>query len=326
MPNPKPSLIAVAVFALIFAVAATGCRQKTPAPAWVLVIHGGAGSSPSEANPEVAKAFRDGLSAALAKGKEILANGGNAMDAVEQAIILMEDNGAFNAGHGAVFNAAGGHELDASLMDGKTLEAGAVAGITSVRNPIHVARSVMEKTPHVLLAGPGADAFARDLGIEEVPNEYFSTPRRRQQWEAKRQGRAGEKGTVGAVALDTHGNLAAGTSTGGMTDKRYGRVGDSPIIGAGTYADNASCAVSATGHGEKFIRHSVAYAVSAAMKLGGKSLAKAAHGVIHQTLKKGDGGIIAVGHDGSVAMEYNTEALLRGVADADGRFEVFVWE
>jgi beta-aspartyl-peptidase (threonine type) len=227
-----------------------------------------------------------------------------------------------------------GHELDAAIMDGRDLSCGAVAGVTTVRNPITLARKVMTDTPHVFLIGAGAEAFADQAGVERVPNSFFDTEHRREALEnAKR--REMEKvtaslesryGTVGAVALDKAGNLAAATSTGGMTNKRFGRVGDVPVIGAGTYANNAPAAISATGTGEEFIRHAVAHQISAQMEFGGKTLTQAAEFVIFHKLKPGDGGIISVSKTGEIAMIFNSEGMFRGAADSNGRFEVAIWE
>jgi beta-aspartyl-peptidase (threonine type) len=272
----------------------------------------------------------------LRKGVEILEAGGTSLDAVEQVIRLMEDDPVFNAGRGAVFNSAGGHELDSSIMDGRDLSCGAVAGVKTVKNPISVARLVMTKTPHVLLAGDGADRFARQMGVKLVDQAYFSTEAARKRWERSRKpkgndakkGAAGATdkqvhyGTVGCVALDHFGNIAAGTSTGGLTNKQYGRVGDSPIVGAGTYADNRTCGVSCTGIGEHYIRNAVAYDVSARMKYLECTVQDAVDAVITKTLKPGYGGIIALDAKGNIAAGYNTGGMTRGMADSNGRFEV----
>ena len=254
------------------------------------------------------------------------------MDAVEQVIRFLEDDPQFNAGKGAVFNSDGGHELDASIMDGQTKACGAVAGVKTVKNPISLARLVMTKTQHVLLAGDGADRFAKEMKVDTVDQKYFWTEEQHQAWLKAREKQkqlegdtpssTAHKGTVGCVALDKQGNLAAGTSTGGLTNKKYGRVGDSPIIGAGTYADNKTCAVSCTGIGEHFIRNAVAYDVSARMAYKGGSVKEAVSHVIHQILKPGDGGMIALAHDGSISMDFNTPGMARAAADSSGRFEV----
>jgi L-asparaginase / beta-aspartyl-peptidase len=253
-------------------------------------------------------------------------------------VIVMEDDSLFNAGRGAVFTAEGTNELDASIMDGRDLDAGAVAGVTRVRNPITLARLVMEESRHVMLAREGAETFGQEHGVELVPESYFYTERR---WRALEQARDAERGqssapapqglglgTVGAVALDRDGNLAAGTSTGGMTNKRFGRIGDSPIIGAGTYASNDSCAVSATGHGEYFIRNVVAYDVCARLEYTGASLEDAAREVVMERLVEqgATGGIIAVDAHGNIAMPFNTEGMYRGTIGPDGRAVVRIWE
>jgi beta-aspartyl-peptidase (threonine type) len=299
-------------------------RGDSPALDWSIAIHGGAGSLGADAPDALRDGYLQGLETALTAGKDLLDSGATALDAVERVITILEDDARFNAGRGAVFNAVGGHELDASIMDGATLACGAVAGVRTVKNPIRLARAVMEQTRHVLLAGPGAEAFADAVGVERVEPSYFDTEDRRRSLERKL--RESAKGTVGVVALDRHGNLAAGTSTGGLTAKMDGRIGDSPIIGAGTYADNRRCAVSGTGVGEEYIRHSVAYAIGALMEYQGLSLAAAVDRVIDETLKPGDGGVIAMDPQGRIAMRYNTPSMLRGAADSSGRFEVKIWD
>jgi beta-aspartyl-peptidase (threonine type) len=266
----------------------------------------------------------------------VLEKGGTSLDAVVAAVKVLEDSPLFNAGKGAVFNHEGINELDASIMDGATERAGAVAGVRHVKNPIELARLVMDRSPHVMLAGEGAEEFALEQGMQLVPGTYFFTERRWQQLEetqkAERTASLGKEdigffSTVGAVARDKDGNLAAATSTGGMTNKRWGRVGDSPIIGAGTYADNDSCAVSATGSGEYFIRAVVAHEICARVRLAGVSAAKAAHDVIQGKLKEigGDGGVIVVDRDGALALEFNTEGMFRGTRDSKGRREVAIY-
>jgi L-asparaginase / beta-aspartyl-peptidase len=296
----------------------------------ILLIHGGAGLMRKNMTEGDEAAMRKALAQALTRGHEALAAGKPALDAVTAAITVLEDDPLFNAGKGAVFNHEGQNELDASLMDGATLMAGAVAGVHRVRNPILLARAVMENSPHVMMVGDGAEAFAREQGIDLVDPSYFRTERRWQQLQqalkedASGQARADAEtakhfGTVGAVALDGHGHLAAGTSTGGMTDKRYGRVGDSPIIGAGTYA-NARCAVSGTGWGEFYIRVSAAHEICARMAYLGETPAQAGKVVIEQQIPKmgGDGGAIVLGADGSMAFPFNTEGMARGWIGADG--------
>ncbi|RMG64704.1 MAG: isoaspartyl peptidase/L-asparaginase [Bacteroidetes bacterium] len=298
----------------------SACGAQPARPDYVLVIHGGAGTIlPDRITPEQAEAYHAALAAALATGEAVLAEGGSALDAVEATLRLLEDDSLFNAGRGAVLTAEGRAELDASFMDGRDRQAGAVAGVTNLRHPIRAARMVMEKSPHVMMAGRGAEVFAIEAGLDTVPNAYFVTARRRQQWRRSQPDSSGQKhGTVGCLALDRAGNLAAGTSTGGMSNKRYGRVGDSPIIGAGTYADNATCAVSCTGHGEYFIRHVVAYNVAARMAYAGQSLTEAAEAVIHQELVAagGDGGLIALDRQGNIAMPFNTPGMYRGYVRA----------
>ncbi|MGB0840080.1 MAG: isoaspartyl peptidase/L-asparaginase family protein [Chitinophagales bacterium] len=356
-------------------------------PNIVMAIHGGAGTIlKKNMTPETEAAYRAKLTEALEKGYELLSQGESSVDAIEAAIHILEDSPLFNAGKGAVFTNEGTNELDASIMDGKTLNAGAVGGVKTVRHPISAARKVMENSPHVMLTGAGADTFAKEKGLEIVDNKYFHTDRRYkslqkvlaeekaaqmdklsgskddrlQKNKLIKKGTLNQKmkkgkkeagsprgeanleirkdidpfikdhkfGTVGAAALDKFGNLAAGTSTGGMTNKRYGRVGDSPIIGAGTYANNGTCAVSATGHGEYFIRNVVCYDISALMEYGGKSLEDAANYVVKEKLValKGSGGVIAVDHNGNVAMPFNTEGMYRGYIGRDGVPHVFIYK
>ncbi|MBX3703366.1 MAG: isoaspartyl peptidase/L-asparaginase [Steroidobacteraceae bacterium] len=301
-----------------------------------IAIHGGAGViSRASMSPENERAYRADLERALDAGYGILEQGGSSLDAIVTAVKILEDSPYFNAGKGAVFSHSGINELDAAIMDGATQKAGAVAGVKHVRNPIELARMVMERTPHVLLAGEGAEEFALEQGVTLVPGSYFHTERRwKQLEEAQRQDRVADAtrdtdyfGTVGAVARDRHGNLAAATSTGGMTNKRWGRIGDSPIIGAGTYADNATCAVSATGSGEYFIRAVVAHEICARVRLSGVSAAAAARDVVHGRLKEigGDGGVIVVDRDGALALEFNTEGMFRAARDSRGRREVAIY-
>lgn len=295
-----------------------------PAPPLTIVIHGGAGAlAPGNYTPEEEAAYKAKLGEALDAGYAVLESGGAALDAVEAAIVILEDSPLFNAGKGAVFTRDGANELDASIMDGATIKAGAVAGVTRVKNPIRLARAVMEKSEHVMMASKGAETFAKAQGLELVDPVYFRTERRWKDYqdrlkalkEQKAEAAPDKHGTVGAVALDRNGNLAAGTSTGGMLMKRYGRVGDSPIIGAGTFADNRSCAVSSTGWGEYFIRLTVARDICAQVEYGGRTVSEAARDVIHNRLQKagGDGGVIALGPDGAFAMEFNSAGMFRGV-------------
>ncbi len=301
---------------------------------FALAIHGGAGTLPrADMTPEREQEYRAGLEAALNAGYAILERKGSSLDAVIAAVLVLEDNPLFNAGRGAVLNRDGVAELDASVMDGRTLGAGAVTGLQHVKNPIELARLVMDKSPHVMLVGAGAEEFARTQGVELVPNEYFRTPARRQQLERSLRGALTREnelqafGTVGAVALDLQGNLAAATSTGGMTGKRWGRVGDSPIIGAGTYANNESCAVSATGYGEYFIRTVVAHDICAQKEYLKIPLEKAVDNVLNGKMKKlgGDGGVIAIDAQGEIVLEFNSQGMFRGVATSKGRREIAIY-
>ena len=301
-----------------------------------IAIHGGAGViNRATMTEEHERAYRADLGRALDAGYAVLDAGGSSLDATVAAVRILEDSPYFNAGHGAVFSNSGINELDAAIMDGATRKAGAVAGVRHVRNPIELARMVMERTSHVLLTGEGAEEFALEHGVALVPASYFYTERRWQQLEEARRGEKvaaadldiGYFGTVGAVARDRKGNLAAATSTGGTTNKRWGRIGDSPIIGAGTYADNASCAVSATGSGEYFIRAVVAHEICARVRIGGQSAADASRDVVHKTLTEigGDGGVIVVDRSGALSLEFNTEGMFRGARDSRGRREVDIY-
>jgi L-asparaginase / beta-aspartyl-peptidase len=286
-----------------------------------LAIHGGAGTLPRvEMSGERESQYRAGLAAALDAGFAVLQAGGASLDAVTRAVVVLEDNPLFNAGRGSVFTLDGHNEMDASIMDGRTLKAGAVCGVTHIRNPIELARTVMEHSEYVMLSGAGAEEFALSRGVALVPRSYFYTPERWRQLERIRSGDVelsaltiSHVGTVGAVALDGDGRLAAATSTGGMTGKRYNRIGDSPIIGAGTYADDRSCAVSATGHGEVFIRAAVAHDICSRIRFGGRTLGEAAREVVFQELAalRGEGGIIGIDRQGEIAMEFNSEGMFR---------------
>jgi beta-aspartyl-peptidase (threonine type) len=312
-----------------------GAVSMTHAATPVLVIHGGAGVVRKEMTPEKEKAVRAGLEKALQAGYSALKSGASSLDAVTRAIVVLEDDPNFNAGKGAVFNHDGRNELDASIMDGATLRAGAVANVHRIKNPIELARAVMEKSEHVMLIEDGAEKFAQAIGMQLVDPKYFYTEAR---WKALQQaleeekaktaepGKAPHHGTVGAVALDAKGNLAAGTSTGGMTNKRFGRVGDSPIIGAGTYAD-ARCAVSATGWGEFYIRATAARDICARVELRGDDLKKAADEVVLGIIPKlgGDGGVIALDKDGNIAMPFNTDGMFRGWIGSDGKPHVAIY-
>jgi beta-aspartyl-peptidase (threonine type) len=302
-----------------------------------LAVHGGAGTMErSKMSPEREHEYRAGIENALRSGWQILQHGGSAVDATEAAVRAFEDNPLFNAGKGAVFNSAGVNEMDAAIMDGKTLRAGTVANIEHVKNPITLARAVMEKSPHVMMAGPGAEAFAKEHGIELVDAKYFFTQDR---WDELQRDKAKEKGgasgdkkfidspgTVGAVALDRQGNLAAATSTGGKSNKLPGRVGDSPIVGGGTYANNATCAVSGTGDGEFFIMATAAHDVSAIMEYRRKTLQEASIAVIDKIAKLGGtGGMIAIDKSGNIALPFNTSGMYRGYVAPNGKFvtEIF---
>ena len=301
-----------------------------------IAIHGGAGViSRASMTKENEKAYRADLERALDAGYAVLEGGGSSLDATVAAVRILEDSPLFNAGLGAVFNHEGINELDAAIMDGATRKAGAVAGVRHVKNPIELARMVMERSPHVLLSGAGAEEFALEQGVQLVPGSYFYTERR---WKQLEEAQRGDKlasadedigffSTVGAVARDRNGNLAAATSTGGMTNKRWGRIGDSPIIGAGTYADNNSCAVSATGSGEYFMRAVVAHEICARVRLTGAKASEAARDVVHKSLVEigGDGGVIVVDRDGELTMEFNTEGMFRAARDSRGRHEVAIY-
>jgi beta-aspartyl-peptidase (threonine type) len=312
----------------LFASCATAAE---PTSNYAIVIHGGAGKAP--ATEEWRKNRHTVLDQALKTGRKMLVAGRSSSDTVEVVVRILEDSPYFNAGKGAVFNAAGNHELDATIMDGRDRSAGAVGGVKTVRNPISLARRVMTDTKHVLLAADGADQFGaqykNDPMIKIVPNSYFSTDHQRQRLERvrRREQRDSDSiGTVGCAALDTDGNLAAATSTGGLNNKRFGRLGDSPIAGAGTFADNKTCAVSCTGIGEDFIRNAVAYDVSARMEYRNDSLDKAVGDILADQTRRVRGGIIAVSHDGQVVMRFNTDGMARAHADSTGRFEINISE
>ncbi|MES2284720.1 MAG: isoaspartyl peptidase/L-asparaginase [Bacteroidota bacterium] len=312
---------------------------------FAIAIHGGAGAIPrSIMGAENEKNYKKGLEEALLAGDTILSSGGNALDAVEAAVNKLEDNPLFNAGRGAVFTNGGTNELDASIMDGKNLMAGAVTGIKNVKNPVSLARVVMEKSEHVFLSGAGAMEFAKKMNLEFAPDEYFFVQERYDQLLQAREsdqvvldhgntrGATGtpnsKKGTVGAVALDIHGNIAAATSTGGMTNKKFGRVGDSPIIGAGTYANNNTCAISCTGHGEFFIRSVVAYDISCLMEYKGLSLKEACDIVVYQKLVKigGEGGLVAIDAKGNIEMPFNSEGMYHAMRKSGGEIYLGIYK
>ena len=345
----------------VLCAALVACNDRSPKPTetavvtvenpvadnFGIVIHGGAGTILKEnMTPELETAYKETLEKAIKTGYVILQNSGSSMDAVEKTIHILEDSPLFNAGKGAVFTNEGKNELDASVMDGKTRNAGAVAGVTTVKNPITLARAVMERSEHVMLARKGAEFFAEQNGIELTDPSYFYTENR---MKALKRAKEREKttldhdgssafydplikeqklGTVGCVALDKDGNLAAGTSTGGMTNKKWGRVGDSPIIGAGTYANNATCAVSSTGWGEFFIRGVVAYDISAMMDYKSLSLQEASKEVVQKKLSGlgGTGGIIAIDKNGNMAMEFNTAGMYRAAMDKDGNLTIGIYK
>jgi len=307
---------------------------------YAIAIHGGAGTVPRESlSAEREQRYRTGLAAALDEGFAVLERGGSSLDAVVSAVRILEDDALFNAGRGAALTRDGAAELDAAIMDGRQMRAGAVASVRHVRNPVDLARRVMEKSRHVLLVGAGAEEFALEEQLALVPNHYFRTAERLEQLESEQRGQRvsdlvpaspappAAHGTVGAVARDRQGDLAAATSTGGMTNKRPGRVGDSPIIGAGTYAKNGVCAVSATGHGEYFIRTVAAHHVSAAVEYRGLTLAQAVHELLHDILRRlgGDGGLIAVDAAGKLVLEFSTEGMFRGARDSAGRREIAIY-
>ena len=328
---------------LIIALASGLCTLLAfaePGAPVAIAIHAGAGTiSKEEFTASMELEIRGALMQAVQAGHKVLSSGGSSLDAITLAVTILEDSPHFNAGRGAVFNAEGRHELDASIMDGSNLEAGAVAGVQNIRNPILLARKIMTDSVHVMLMGEGAEVFARANGIEFADPDYFFTERR---WQQLQKARNKEKqdallqsespdrwlSTVGAVALDANGNLAAATSTGGMTNKRWGRVGDSPIIGAGTYADNRSCAVSATGHGEYFIRATVARDICSRVQYQGLDLASAADAVINGQLRDmgGDGGIIALDTKGNIALTFNTPGMYRASVDVEGNLEVRIYK
>ncbi|SIQ95381.1 isoaspartyl peptidase/L-asparaginase family protein [Pontibacter lucknowensis] len=302
-----------------------------------IAIHGGAGTiTPASMTPDLEKAYKSTLSHALNQSYQILEKGGSALDAVELAVALLEDSPLFNAGRGSVFTKEGKHEMDAAIMCGKTMEAGAVAGVRSIRNPVRLTRAILEHSDHVFLCGYGAEEFARKYDIAFEPEEYFYDKHRYKQWRDVRDTdifmldhtEDRKFGTVGAVARDANGDLAAATSTGGMTNKNYNRIGDSPVIGSGTYANNDTCAISCTGHGEFFIRAVVAYDVSCLMEYKGYTLQEACDEVVMDKLVRfgGEGGLIAVDNKGNIALPFNSEGMYRGYRtsqDQEGRVSIY---
>ncbi|MGE5395194.1 MAG: isoaspartyl peptidase/L-asparaginase family protein [Candidatus Saccharibacteria bacterium] len=317
-------------FLFLFLTAFFVCAQV---PKYALVIHGGAGTMDrKELTPDIEKEYTAVLSKALHAGDSVLANGGTCMDAIEKTIVIMEDSPLFNAGKGAVFTHEGLVELDASVMDGQTLKAGAIAGVRDIKNPVRVARKVMEQSEHVMLAGAGASQFAKEQGFEPVENSYFYTEKRykalQELLKKEREATQNDKhGTVGCVALDRYGNIAAGTSTGGMNNKKYGRIGDSPIIGAGTYANNKTGAFSCTGHGEYYIRLGFSRDISALMEYKKLSLRKACREEIRKlTELGGTGGVIGIDRKGNIAMEFNTPGMFRGYIKSTGEQNVAIFK
>ncbi|GAB4335526.1 MAG: isoaspartyl peptidase/L-asparaginase [Flammeovirgaceae bacterium] len=328
----------LAFFIAVFSFQLNSIAQKKDSPI-AIAIHGGAGTILKEnMSFELEKEYHDKLSEALDSGYQVLKNGGASVEAVIAAIKILEDSPLFNAGKGAVLNNEGNAELDAAIMDGKTLKAGAVAGLTTIKNPILGAKVVMDKSPHVMMIGKGAEQFVISQNVETVHPDYFKTEQRKEQLQKildAEEGKGDLKnqhdykfGTVGAVALDKDGNLAAGTSTGGMVNKKFGRVGDSPIIGSGTYADNESCAVSCTGHGEYFIRYVVAHDISSLMKYKKYSVKKAGDELIYQKLLKagGRGGAIILDKKGNIYMPFNTSGMYRGMIDTKGNKITKIYE
>ncbi len=322
---------------LIFSFAvfsAIQAQDNTPGKDYMLVIHGGCGNFTKKDIPkEVRSEYEKILRESLLTGKKILEEGGSSLDAVEKCITIMEDSPLFNAGKGAVFTSDGHNELDASIMDGSNLNAGAVAAVSTVKNPISAARKVMTESPHVLLAGKGAENFAAEKDVEIVDPSYFKTEKRWKDYKKAKKlkeefFKKKKNGTVGAVALDKKGDLAAGTSTGGMSNKKYGRIGDSPIIGAGTYAKNSTCAVSGTGWGEFFIRNVIAYDVSALMEYKGYNVEKATEYLMNQKLAEhnANGGVIALDKDGNYHIAFNTTGMFRGYIDKNGEIKVFLFK
>ena len=320
--------------AAFFAMVSTPLVAQDKDAGWSLAIHGGAGTIAREnMTPEQDAAYRAALQRALDAGAAVLRDGGSAMEAIQAAIEPMEDDALFNAGRGAVLTWDGDIELDASIMDGRTRDAGAVAGVTGIRHPIELARLVMTDSPHVMLAGKGAETFAEERGLERMPREWFETERRKEALERLKAERLSaldvdiKFGTVGAVARDSKGNLAAGTSTGGMTGKRWGRVGDAPVIGAGTYADNRACGISATGHGEYFIRAAVAHDICARVLYGNRDLQTAADEVIQQQLVAmgAEGGVIGLAPDGTVVYSFNTAGMYRAAISSAGELSVGIY-
>ncbi|HKX86052.1 MAG TPA: isoaspartyl peptidase/L-asparaginase [Flavobacterium sp.] len=321
----------VLLFAMMLFLSCKSSQNDINEPHFAIAIHGGAGTIlKKNMTPELELEYHQTLEKAVRSGHEILKNGGTSLEAVQKAITILEDSPLFNAGKGAVFTSEGKNELDASIMDGKTLKAGAVAGVTVVKNPILLANAIMQKSPHVMLTNLGAENFAKEQGLEIVDPSYFYTEKA---YKALGKAKQSEKekdskfGTVGCVALDKHGNLAAGTSTGGMTNKKWNRVGDSPIIGAGTYANNKTCAVSSTGWGEFFIRSVVAYDISALVEYKKMKIHQATKEAIDKVANLGgDGGVIAMDNKGNISFEFNTTGMFRASIDKEGKLYTGIYK
>ncbi|PWN05524.1 isoaspartyl peptidase/L-asparaginase family protein [Rhodohalobacter mucosus] len=331
----------LSLFTLLLIVTAS-CQQSEPQPAqkeWAIALHGGAGTISQDLPDSVKARYYAGLEEALRVGELVLRDGGTALDAVENVVNTLEDNPLFNAGRGAVFTAEGRHELDAAIMDGSTLAAGAVTGLTTVKNPVSLARIVMQESRHIFFSGVGAEEYADQTSVERVDNDYFHTQNRYEQWQRSQEQASAEStpmtmekwiedskfGTVGAVALDSEGRLAAATSTGGMTNKQFGRVGDVPIIGSGTFANHVA-AVSATGWGEQIMRNVSANTIANHMEFTGSSLEEAMNFVVTERLNPGDAGFIGVDSLGNISMQMNTAGMFRASLDADGNRTVMIWQ
>lgn len=312
------STLALIVFTVVFSTRGSGTGEK---PKYMLVIHGGAGYFDPNSPEELKAKYRESLNKALAIGENILKNGGKSLDAVEAVVRFLEDDTLFNAGRGGVLNKDGKAQLDAAIMDGKTTMAGSVAAVEHIKNPISAARVVMEKTKHVMMTGYGAERIAEQYGLEMVDSSYFLTAKNVELWK-----NANSKGTVGAVALDMEGNLSAATSTGGINNKLPGRIGDAPIIGAGTYANNKTLGISATGKGEKFIRNNVAFRISALMEYKGMTLKEACTEVMEKVLDPEDGGVIAIDKDGNYVLMFTTSSMFRGVTGYGMTPKVAIWK
>src|SRR5690554_4583503 len=323
----KPALL-FSIFFLLTSIFPVYAQQD-----YALIIHGGAGVMSRESmSTEQQNEYIEKLDEALELGQKLLQEGFTSVEVVVEVVKVLEDSPMFNAGKGAVFTHSGVIELDASIMEGRSLNAGAIAGVKDIKNPIAAARAVMEKSEHVFLSGESASEFAREQGLEMVNNKYFHTPAKyeslmRLKRNERKRTSSDNTGTVGCVALDKYGNLSAGTSTGGMTNKRYGRIGDSPVIGAGTYADNASCAVSCTGHGEYFIRLGIAHDIAALIKYKGLSVQESSHEALRKLNELGGtGGVIALDANGNIAMDFNTEGMFRGFINSNGEKEIAIFK